>query len=326
MQELAEIDKRILDILQNNFPLCTRPFWDMSNHLHINETELLLRIKAMQDAGIIRRIGGIMDSKKLGFYSTLCACTVSYDKIDEVAVVINQYPGVTHNYLRDHRYNIWFTLTAPSREEVLAIIKEIEELTNLPIMNLPAKKLYKIKVSLKMQTTCQGDVPFDTITPPIVCKKHCPLNMQKYIIQFLQGNIPLQEQPYKSLAQSMNLSEEEVINYITGMQQSGVIRRLGAILRHRQAGFTVNAMAAWKVDESQADEAGQIMAEFQAISHCYLREVPDEFGYNLFSMIHAHSDEEFKQIVNKISIQTGIEDYQILKSTRELKKVSMSYV
>ena len=150
MRVWEDVDRKILDILQNDFPLAIQPYQEMSKRLNISEEELLTRIGAMKASGVIRRIGGIMDSRNLGFYSTLCAVTVPEARIEEAAEVINQLRGVTHNYLRDHEYNMWFTLTMSSREELEAKLGEIETLLGLKITNMPAQKVYKIKVSFDM--------------------------------------------------------------------------------------------------------------------------------------------------------------------------------
>lgn len=147
---LDKMDQSLLDILQNSFPLTLKPFQDIAMQLGIKEDEVLERISRMKREGLIRRIGGIMDSGRLGFYSTLCAAAVPEARIDEVAAIINQNPGVTHNYLREHPYNIWFTLTCKSHQEALQQIKELENLTGCKILSMPTRKVYKIKVSFDM--------------------------------------------------------------------------------------------------------------------------------------------------------------------------------
>jgi DNA-binding Lrp family transcriptional regulator len=148
----------------------------------------------------------------------------------------------------------------------------------------------------------------------------------KKIIKLLQGDISVESRPFRDLAQSMNMSEEDIIGRVQNLQEKGTIRRWGAVLRHRQAGFTSNAMVAWKVGVEQADETGSIMAGFREISHCYLREVPDGFGYNMFTMIHARSDQELRGLIDRVSEQTGLTDYIVIKSLKELKKASMEYI
>ena len=146
------------------------------------------------------------------------------------------------------------------------------------------------------------------------------------ILKLLQGDIPVESHPFRDLAQAMNISEEDIISRVQNLQKKGAIRRWGAVLRHQQAGFIANAMVAWKVGAGQADESGNIMAVFKEISHCYLRQVPDEFGYNMFSMIHARSDKELRELIDRVSEQTGLTDYIVIKSLKEFKKASMKYV
>lgn len=145
------------------------------------------------------------------------------------------------------------------------------------------------------------------------------------ILQLIQGDIPIKSRPYEELAANIGSSEAEIVSRLTRMKKDGIIRRFGAVLRHHKAGFTVNAMVAWKVDDVQGEEAGRVMAGFKAVSHCYLRDVHPEFGYSLFSMIHVKSEEQLELVINDICQSTGIKDYLIIKSLKELKKESMQY-
>lgn len=149
--------------------------------------------------------------------------------------------------------------------------------------------------------------------------------IDKSIIQILQGDLPLESHPFMALARELNISEQEIVSRILQLQERGTIRRWGAVLRHQKAGFKCNGMVAWNI-EGDADKVGEIMAGFNEVSHCYLREVPDEFGYSMFSMVHARSDEELNEIIRKISLKTGLNDYLVIKSIKELKKVSMKYI
>jgi len=145
-----QIDIKILDTLQNEFPLEERPFLALARQLGISEADVLERIAAMKASGLIRRIGGIFDSGRMGYYSTLCAMEVPAGRISEVGEIINRLPGVTHNYLRDHAFNIWFTLTASSPEKAARILSELEKDLGLPISSMPTLKVYKIKVSFEV--------------------------------------------------------------------------------------------------------------------------------------------------------------------------------
>ena len=151
MANLSSLDKALLNMMQSNFPLNMYPYKTMADKLGVTEEEIIARIEALKEAGIIRRIGAVLDARRLGFFSTLCAAKVSGDKINEVAEIINKYDGVTHNYRRTHEYNLWFTLTAPSQEESRIIIDELMEKTGVHIVSMPAIKSYKIKVALEME-------------------------------------------------------------------------------------------------------------------------------------------------------------------------------
>lgn len=146
------------------------------------------------------------------------------------------------------------------------------------------------------------------------------------IIALLQGDLPLESRPFHRLAQQLNISEQEVVERIIRMQQKGILRRWGAVLRHQQAGYLANAMVAWKVAAAKADEAGKVMAGYKEVSHCYLRKVPNSFAYSLFTMVHAHNQQELQQLVSEISQCTGLKDYMVIKSVKEYKKASMKYV
>lgn len=150
MSNLDSLDRQLLNLMQNDFPLTTRPYLDLARKLDISEDEVLTRIQIMKQRGLIRRTGAIIDSRQIGFYSTLCACQVENEQIDKVAAIINAQKGVTHNYVRDHFYNIWFTLTAPSQDEAVKIIKDMEQTVGIKILTMPAIKTYKIRVSLNM--------------------------------------------------------------------------------------------------------------------------------------------------------------------------------
>ncbi len=150
MGELDAIDLEILDMLQNGFPLAVQPFREMGDRLQIDEEQVISRIGAMKASGLIRRIGGIIDSRKMGFYSSLCAVAVPEARINETAELINALPGVTHNYLREHEMNMWFTLTMPSREQLEEKISELEFILGLKIISMPAQEVYKIKVAFDM--------------------------------------------------------------------------------------------------------------------------------------------------------------------------------
>lgn len=147
---MDSLDRQLLDIIQTDFPLTPQPYAELGQRLGIPEEEALERVRTLRGRKIIRRLGANFQSAKLGFVSTLCAAKVPEDKLDAFIAEVNARPGVTHNYLREHNYNVWFTLISPSREEAQAVLDEISARTGVAILNLPATKLFKIRVDFRM--------------------------------------------------------------------------------------------------------------------------------------------------------------------------------
>ena len=146
MQDLDKIDKDIVNRIQSNFPITSRPYRTVAEELNLTEKEVLERVLRLKKIGIIRRIGGNFVPGKLGYVSTLCAARVPVDRIDHFADVVNRYPGVTHNYQRDNKFNVWFTFISSSMDEIDENLKQIAEETGInDILNLPATKVFKIR-------------------------------------------------------------------------------------------------------------------------------------------------------------------------------------
>ena len=154
-------DKRLLDIIQTGFPIAPRPYEAIGRQLGLTEAEALARVRALRGKGIIRRIGANFQSAKIGFKSTLCAASVPAAKLDAFIEAVNAHPGVTHHYLRDHPINIWFTMIGPSREAISQALAEITAATGVSILNLPADRLFKIRVdfSLSEDETTRREAP-----------------------------------------------------------------------------------------------------------------------------------------------------------------------
>ncbi len=150
-------------------------------------------------------------------------------------------------------------------------------------------------------------------------------SLDRAIVRALQGDLPLSLEPYKEIAESIKIREEDLLSRLREFKEQGIMRRVGAIIRHQRAGFSANAMAVWKVEPSEVERAGEVMASFREVSHCYERPPFPGFPYRLFCMIHGRGEEECREVAEKISQATGLEEYELLFSTRELKKTSMRY-
>jgi DNA-binding Lrp family transcriptional regulator len=339
-----ETDNRLLDIIQDDFPLIDEPFHKLASLLNISSDDVIMRLQRLKSDGIIRRIGAILDSKKLGYFSTLCAMKVPLHRVGEVAKMVNGYTGVTHNYIRDHDYNMWFTITARSQQELEKVIAGIKENSSIgELMELPAVRMFKIRVrfpmsELKTQDSRHktqdwkfetGDLRLETgdwrlETRDLRLEDVTLTEVEKNIIREIQGDIPLYR-PFETIADKLGIQVEELLEKIQKMKAQGTIRRFGAIVRHRNLGFRANAMGVWVVPDNRTEEVGIKMAAFPQVSHCYQRPIRPGWPYNLFTMIHGKSAGECEKTAKLISEKTEIKDYCLLYSTRELKKASMKY-
>ena len=144
-------DRRILDVIQSDFPLESRPYEEIGSRLGLTGAEVLARVRALQQKGVIRRIGANFNSRKLGWKSTLCAAAVPGESLRDFVEVVNTYPGVTHNYLRRHTYNVWFTYIGPSWQAIDSDLEDISRRTGVRVLSLPAQRMFKIKVDFPMQ-------------------------------------------------------------------------------------------------------------------------------------------------------------------------------
>jgi DNA-binding Lrp family transcriptional regulator len=143
------------------------------------------------------------------------------------------------------------------------------------------------------------------------------------LIKYTQDGLPLTKTPYKDIADGMGMTEEEVIDRLKSLLESGKIRRLAASIAHRKIGINSNAMTVWKVSQDKVEEYGKIMASFEEVTHCYERPTFPGWEYNVFTMIHGYTDEECENVINSIKEKTGLDDYVMLYSEREFKKVGV---
>lgn len=329
--ELTQEQSRVLSFIQSDFPITSHPYEEIGKALGLTQDKVFDATNSLLEAKTIRRIGGVFDSYHIGYVSTLCALAVPEpDDVDDVVAVINAYPQVTHNYERDDYYNIWFTLIAPSKEDIECILQEIVAKTGYDeILNLPAIHLFKIRVDFDLTGQREAAVAPQPITPADVIPE--VLNeTDKALIRLLQGNIAGSLTPFKEVARAVGISEEEVLSRVTYFKSSGVIRRFGAVVKHHNLGFTYNAMGVWDVPDEDVMRAGRIMAGKKEVSHCYERPRVSTWRANMYSMIHGVSEEACRKVAADLYRELreeGIEvvEPRLLYSTRELKKVSMKY-
>ncbi len=310
--------------MQNSFPMNERPFYTLANELSSTPQEVMTLVQKLKDEKIIRQTSAIFDTKRLGYKSSLVAFKVAKDRVDEVAQIINAHPGVSHNYLRNHDYNIWFTM-AVEPDSRLGLEKTIEILAQEggadDFIILPTLKMFKI--SVKMDTT--GKRAKKEKLKKLAYKDIELSDKHIDVIKELQKDIAVADEPFKESIERLDMTYKEFFDIANELKESGVMRRFATILNHRKAGFGANAMSVWVVPEERGEEIGKQMASFSSVSHCYLRPSYPSWRYNLFAMVHAKTQDECDLLIEEMAKESGLTEYSKLYSTVEFKKQRLVY-
>jgi siroheme decarboxylase len=325
---LDELDKRLLNLLQGSFPIAERPYAHVAELAGLPEDEVLGRTKRLVDERIIREITPIFDTRVLGYSSMLVAAKVDPENPWRAAKVINSHPGVSHNYLRDHDFNIWFTI-ATEPGSPLGLDGTLEVLTRLTgaesIRQLPTLRLFKIRMDLEME---KGT---DALAAAAEASDHKEpeaielSDLDVAVIRATQGPMDVVAEPFAPAAAELGIAQPELLAHLESMQERRALRRVAAILFHRRAGFSANGMGVWKVPEERILELGPRMASFRGISHCYQRPTYADWPYSVFTMAHGRSKEECDAILDSIAEDTGIHERRTLYSSTEFKKCRLRY-
>jgi len=325
---LDETDKQLLNLMQGRFPLVERPFAVVAEEAGLSEAEVLQRIQRLLDKRIIREITPIFDTRALGYQSMLVAAKVDAAHPHRAAQVINSHPGVTHNYLRNHDFNLWFTIAVEpdSRLGLQGTLDVIAERTGAEsIRQLPTLRLFKIRMDLEMEKGTDALAQAGDASEPMELEPIALSDEDIATIRGTQGPMEVRADAYAPAAERLGVSEAEVLARLDSLRERGGLRRVAAILYHRRAGFSANGMGVWAVPEDAILETGKRMAAFRGISHCYQRPTYADWPYSVFTMAHGRSKEECDAILDSIAEQTGIAERATLYSSTEFKKVRMLY-
>jgi DNA-binding Lrp family transcriptional regulator len=325
---LTEFDKRLLNLMQGSFPICARPYAEVAAAAGVPEEQVLARVQELIDHRIIRQVTPIFDTRALGYSSMLVAAKVDPENPWRAASIINEHPGVSHNYLRNHEFNIWFTI-ATEPDSPLGLERTLEVLGSIAgaesIRQLPTLKLFKIRMDLEMEAGTDALSKAAEAAEPAETERQPYDERDVAVIRALQGDLPVVSEPYVAAAASLGMTVPELLAHLDEMVNRRLLRRVAAILFHRRAGFSANGMGVWKVPDEQVMEIGMRMASFRGISHCYQRPTYEDWPYSVFTMAHGRSKEECDAILSSIAADTGIEERATLYSSTEFKKIRLLY-
>ena len=326
LTSMDDLDKELLNEIQWTFPLVTRPFDEIAKKFHVSSDLVKSRLLHLKEIGVLRQLSAIFDTRKLGYTSSLVAMEIDEDKLEFVANQINRHPGVSHNYERDHQFNLWFTLAVPPGSDLKSELDKFNVLKGIKkVRMLPTLQLFKIGVKLDMVEEKKHDVAPTEEKKEIKNVQFTPTEEDKNFIRELQKDMEIIDEPFVVCANKLGITEDALFEKMRYYESIGVMRRFAAILRHRQVGFTANGMIVWKVPNDRILEVGQTLGSFPQVSHCYERPTYNDWPYNVFSMIHCKSKDEAGDVAKIIQDQIHVDEYRILFSEREFKKTRVEY-
>ncbi|WP_424950409.1 Lrp/AsnC family transcriptional regulator [Deinococcus sp.] len=318
----------LLNRIQKDIPIVQRPYQLLGEELGLSEEQVLGMLQEVKAQGVLRQVSAIFDTRTLGYQSSLVAAVYEDDQLDAGAEIVNGHPGVSHNYRRNHSFNLWYTIAVPPESDLEAHVQRLHELSGAKLTRLmPTLHLYKIGVEFDMT----GNEAWNAKAAPQYTSEQRNIGYlvseldRRFVVEF-QKDLPITAEPYADACAALGLSIQEVAAHAEAMKAVGALRRVSAVFRHQSAGFTFNAMGVWAVPQEQVKETGAQMAGFKAVSHCYLRPTYPEWPYTIFTMVHGRSKEEAFGKIRAIEeeVAPGIA-YDILYSTREYKKVRLEF-
>jgi len=312
-----EIDKKLIGLLQREFPMTQQPFEALGLMLGIESSQVIKRIERFKEEGIVGQIGPVLEARKLGCYTTLVAFKVSEENLEMAAEAIRTHPGVSHGYTRDHELNVWITLSTSSAATMRGELRRLkEEMGAEKVAELPVVTLYKIGFYLNLDDSGQ---PLPNISK-MSYRKASLSPSQRAVLNELQQDLPLVDRPFDIMSNKLSISTAGFLYHCRSLIKRGIVRRFGAAINHRRAGYKANAMTCWAVPPDKIDTAGARLAACREVSHCYRRKTGRNWRYNLFAMIHGKEQQECFKVADAVTEELGLEKYMALFSTKELKK------
>ncbi|RLT34737.1 MAG: Lrp/AsnC family transcriptional regulator [Chloroflexi bacterium] len=327
--ELDATTRHLLDLMQDHYPMVERPYEALGEQLGLSEAEVLERLAQARAAGVVRQICAIYDTKALGYSSALVAMRIHPDKLKRAVRILNAHPGVSHNYRRNHEFNVWFTVAMPPGDDLDVVIDKLHVMTEAESTRpMPTLHLFKIAVTLDMTGSRDLDArgaPEYTQERRVEAATHPITDLDIAYIRATQGDMPDVPEPFAALGAPLGMTGAEVIAYGQEMQRKGHLRRYASIINHRQAGFRANGMAVWNVPPEKIQEFGVFVAGYRGVSHCYQRPTYPDWPYSVFSMLHNAKVSGVEEAAATIANDTGVTDFRILYSTTEYKKIRLPY-
>jgi siroheme decarboxylase len=329
--KLTDLDRELLNAVQWDFPLDARPYAVIGDRLGISEVETRERVATVKEAGVLRQLSAIFDTRALGYGSSLVAAKIDPDRIDDAAQVMSAHPGVSHNYKRNHAFNLWYTIAVPPGDSLEEHVDVLHRDSGATVTRrLPTLKLYKIGVKLDMTGKTGADARAEVLEHERPERREvmpAPDLSEREIaaIRVVQEDLPLVERPFEAQGELIGCSEDDVLEMLQSFKERKLMRRFAAVMNHRSAGYKANAMGVWAVPDDELEEIGPLMAGFARVSHCYKRPTYEDWPYSVFTMVHGMNARECEDTIAAIKQETGVDEYALLWSVKEYKKTRVRY-
>ena len=328
---LDDVDATLIDEYQSGFPVEERPFRIVAERLGIDEDDALSRVRRLREKGIFRRFGAVLNPPVIGS-STLAAVAAPDDRFDEIAEIINGYQQVNHNYRRDHEWNMWFVVTAGSRETRDRILDEIEERTGCEVLNLPMLTDYYIDLEFPVMNDdrfARESLDETSVSATRISENATgdlsPLDAR--LLVEIQDGFPLSKTPYADVAAAIDADTDDVVAAIERLLDDGCIKRIGCVVNHVVTGFRNNCMVVWDVPDDELDARGEVVGSLPYVTLCYNRprRPEQDWPYNLFTMIHGRDADAVDAKIDELAAEYLPFDHERLYSTATLKQTGAQY-
>lgn len=324
---MTALPRRILDRVQDRFPLDPDPYAVLAENLDCAVDAAYSAVMDLRRNGIIRRIGGSFIAAALGYRSTLAAAKVDPEQLESVAARVSTWPEVTHNYERPADYNLWFTIIARGDLPMQTILDDVQGHAGVQsVVSLPAIRMFKLRVAFRFsefETRMAGEAIDDARQGCAIPVRRRLDTVDRLIIPRLSGDISNGRHPFRDSARELGVDEAILLERLRGYRDGGMMRRFGAILRHQRAGFPANGMCVWNLPDRQLESVAAMLCAREEVTHCYERARAADWPYNLYAMIHGHTEQEVRRIAETVAAGPNAPPSRIMFSLREFKKSSL---
>ncbi len=327
---LTAPEKRLLHLVQTAFPLTPRPYHALAAALGVGEDDVIEMLQAFKDRHLLREIRAIFEARQLGFELALIGFEMPADHLAEAAQIVNAHPGVSHNYQREHRLNLWFTLAVPHSFDIRAHAETLaQRCACANWLFLPGTAMHKRKAQFAIQGA-EGEQwqAAQSVAPSaatMLASASLSRELQHAIMCALQHDLPLTTTPFAEMARQFAISEATLFAFIAELHARGVMSRFAGLLKHRNLGFTANAMVVWEISPDIVPAFVATVLQDRAVSHCYERVTSPAWPYNMYTMLHGAERVQTDRLIAALAAQFGLTAYETLYSAKEYKKQMIDY-